>query len=105
MIQAGLEATVTVTGKLSEKRITYALGYDMLIPFVNNDDSDRSAIDLANIEFYAKVSFKLFSWASLDYEFRALRKPQLVDKWQVQNNLLLTFAWTLLEKHKEPKKK
>jgi len=36
------------------------------------------------------------SWASLDYSFKAIREPQLLDKWQVQNNLLLSFAYTLV---------
>jgi hypothetical protein len=39
----------------------------------------------------------LFEWASLDYELKIMRLPQLVDAWQIQNNLLLTFSYTLID--------
>lgn len=96
IIQAGLELTATASGALSDNKVTYKAGVEVLVPAVNNaeDTDDRGAGELTNVDFFAKLSFKLVSWASLDYEFRALRQPQLVDKWQIQNNLLLTFAYS-----------
>ncbi|MBM4398523.1 MAG: hypothetical protein FJ087_22920 [Deltaproteobacteria bacterium] len=49
---------------------------------------------MTNVELGAKVSFKLVSWASLDYEFRALRVPQVTDEFQLQNMLPLNFSYT-----------
>ena len=67
-----------------------------MLPVLNNDSSGRSAADLLNVSAYTDISFKLVSWASLDYKLRVLREPQLVDAWQVQNSLLLSFSYTLL---------
>jgi hypothetical protein len=108
IIQAGLEATATVNGAFKGGKVTYKAGVEVLIPAVNNaqDDDDRNAGELTNVELLAALSFKLVSWASLDYEFRAVRKPQLLDKFQIQNNLLLTFAYSFVHpKPPEPEKK
>lgn len=97
-VQAGLEFVTTAGGSILGKRITYATGVEVLVPFVNDlpKDDDRSAFDLTNVELYAKASFKIVEWASLDYEFRALRQPVLLEDFQIQNNVLLTFGYTLL---------
>ena len=47
---------------------------------------------LTNVEFRANLSVKLVEWASLDYQFKTLREPQLIDEFQIQNNLLFTFG-------------
>lgn len=96
--QAGGEAVATIGGALFGKRVTYKAGAEALIPFVSETDADqdKSITELTNIEVFAQVSFKLVEWASLDYEFRALRQPVLLDEFQIQNNLLLTFGYTLL---------
>lgn len=97
-IQAGAEFVATFGGEILGKRLTYSTGVDVLVPFYNSggEIDDRGPVDLANIDFYARASIKVVSWASLDYEFRALRQPLLLDEFQVQNNLLLTFGYTLL---------
>jgi hypothetical protein len=62
----------------------------------NNDEppagEERNALDLTNVEFRANLSVKLVEWASLDYQFKTLREPQLIDDFQIQNNLLFTFG-------------
>jgi hypothetical protein len=101
--QAGAEFVATFGGELLSKRLTYKAGVDVLVPFINSGDDigDRGPVDLANIDFFARASVKIVSWASLDYEFRALRQPLLLDEFQVQNNLLLTFGYTLLGSDQE----
>jgi hypothetical protein len=96
--QAGAEFVASFNGSIVGNRVTYAAGVDVLVPFLNSggETDDRGPIDLANIDAFARLSFKLVSWASLDYEFRALRQPLLLDEFQIQNNLLLTFGYTLL---------
>lgn len=97
--QAGAEAVLSLDGSLFKKRVTYSAGVEALMPFITESDdsaSDKGAVDLTNIEAFMQVSFKLVTWASLDYEFRAIRQPILLDEFQIQNNLLLTFGFTLL---------
>jgi hypothetical protein len=48
------------------------------------------------------LSFKLVEWASLDYILKTLRQPQLVQDWQVQNMLLLTFGYSYSRRQFQP---
>jgi hypothetical protein len=75
-----------------------------MVPFINDlrEDDDRSAFELTNMEFGASLSFKVFEWLSIDYVFRAIKQPQLLDEFQIQNNLLLTASYAFF---KPPKKK
>jgi len=96
--QGGGELTATLWGTLSNKLVSYKLSAEAMTPFLHSSlpaGDDRSALDLTNVEILAKLSFKLVSWASLDYEFKALREPQLVDEWQIINGLLLTFSYSV----------
>ena len=98
--QLGSELTASMWGKLYGKLVTYKLNAEAMTPFVHDEllaGDERSAIDLTNVELSMKLSFKLISWASLDYEFKAVREPQLLDEWQIQNNLLLTFSYSLID--------
>ncbi len=95
--QAGAEGFAGVNGTVLEK-ITYEVGGSLLIPFINNDDTDRTAMDLARYGVVAQVGTNIFDWMSLNYQFRALKDPQLLDEWQVQNALLLTFNYSFVER-------
>jgi hypothetical protein len=97
VVQAGAVVGVDAKGTLEEGRINYHLRAEVMMPFINADPADRSAVDLTNFDIGAKVGFKLFEWASLNYELKILRQPQLVDAWQIQNNLLLTFNYALIQ--------
>ena len=99
--QLGVEAVVSVWGALEEKRVNYKLSAEVMVPFAYSAlpaGDTRGAIDLTNIELLAQLSFKLVEWASLDYQLKAVREPQLLDELQVQNNLLLTFGLTTSSK-------
>ncbi len=98
--QLGSELTASMWGKLHGGLVTYKLYAEAMTPFVHDElleGDDRGSMELTNVELSAKLSFKLVSWASLDYEFKALREPQLLDEWQIQNNLLLTFSYSLID--------
>jgi hypothetical protein len=97
VIQAGAVIGVEAKGELEEGRVNYTVRAEVMMPFINDDPQDRSPVDLTNVDIGAKLGFKLFSWASLDYEMKLLRLPQLVDAWQIQNNLLLTFSYALVD--------
>jgi hypothetical protein len=89
-VQLGLELNIALTGDISQ-RVSYAFVADFMLPFITNIPTTLQGFELLNADLSFKVSVKLVKWASLDYVFRALRTPLLVDKWQVTNNLLLSI--------------
>ncbi len=96
--QIGAESAIAIKGELQGGRITYKSSLDALLPFYNSrNPDDQSTLELTNIEFATQVSVKLADWASLDYQFRVLRQPLLVEDVQIQNNLLLTIGYTLIQ--------
>lgn len=108
--QLGAEAFLGAMGKAKEGRLTYRIGASVLVPFVNNDDFDRSATSLTRVAFEAAVTFSVYQWMSLVYSLSVVRDPQLFpadnELTQIQNNLLLTFQYTFVERksRKEPTK-
>jgi len=94
--QAAVELGVALFGQFVENKITYRVGADVAFPVVARpEDPELTLAELINVELNATLSFKLLSWLSLDYTFKALRRPQMVDAFQIQNNLLLTISYTL----------
>lgn len=95
-VQVGAELAAEINGSLWDGKASYGLNAEAMIPFVADlpAGDDRSMLDLTNLEFGARLSFKLVEWASLGYEFKAVKQPQLQEDWQVQNNLLLTFGYS-----------
>lgn len=95
--QAGAEAFAGIQGRLPEQRITYRLGATALIPFLNNDDTARTPLELTRLGLTGTARIALFDWMGLTYSLRILNDPQLLDEAQIQNSLLLTFNYTLIE--------
>ncbi|RAL24779.1 hypothetical protein DL240_00790 [Lujinxingia litoralis] len=98
--QAGAEAFLGLEGKFPEQRIDYRVGATALVPFINNDQEDRSPFDLARIGVTGKVRVAIVDWMGLTYSLMVLSDPQLLDATQVQNSLLLTFNYTLIDTEK-----
>jgi len=95
--QAGGEGTLLLSGATNDTRVTYNASAEVMLPFYDSlTEGAVDAIDLANLEIGAGLSFKLTDWASLDYSLRATRTPSLLDEWQVANLMLLTLggSWT-----------
>ena len=93
--QIGVEAAADIWGTVSDKRVTYRLGVDLMIPLAHTAlvaGDTRSSVDLMNVELGGQLSFKLVEWASLDYQVKAIREPQVLDAFQVRNSLLLTMG-------------
>ena len=93
--QAGLELFAGIDGKTAEDRLSYNAGLAVLVPFLNNDERDRDGFELTRVAFEAGLTTNVFDWMSLSYQLRVVDDPQLLDAVQVQNNLLLTFAFTV----------
>ena len=104
--QAGGVLDLAVFGELYDKKFTYRISAEIMMPFINDlrEGDDRGISELTNIEVNATASFKVLEWLSIDYTLRVVRLPQLLDEWQVQNNLLLTASYTFFKpKHEEKK--
>lgn len=99
--QAGAEAFIGVEGKFPERRIDYRIGATALVPFLNNDEQDRSPLDLTRIGMTGKVRVAIVDWMGLTYSLMVLSDPQLLEETQVQNSLLLTFNYTLFDSAEE----
>jgi hypothetical protein len=103
--QIGGEIALSTWGDVAKKRVSYRVDMEMMVPLQHNpltpteieaihpgSTEQPSALELINIDIFAKLSFKLVDWASVDYELKAIRQPQLLSSFQIQNNLLLTFG-------------
>jgi hypothetical protein len=93
--QVGAELALSVWGTFADKKVAYKVNADAMTPLAHDPlaaGDKRNAFELTNIQVDGMLSFKLVSWASLDYQLRAIRQPQVVDNFQVQNLLLLTFG-------------
>lgn len=103
--QIGAEVGMSLTGSLYDNKFTYKTWIDVLFPFYRSDKpatDTMNAAEAANVEIGVKLSFQLVSWASLDYDLRVVRQPQLLDDWQISNLLLLTFKYSPVEKKTAP---
>jgi hypothetical protein len=103
--EAGGELGLGLWGELYEKRVTYNLNANFFMPIVYQDrpGQENGAFNLTNIDISAIISFNLLEWFSVDYQFKAVREPQLIDKFQIQNNLLLTVSYTFFKPPEPPK--
>lgn len=93
--QIGAELVATAWGAFASSNLTYKLALEAMTPLYHTDlpaGDTRGPLDLTNVTLLAQLSTKITSFASLDYELKVVREPQLVDVVQVRNNLLLTLA-------------
>ncbi|MBL6975362.1 MAG: hypothetical protein ISR64_06475 [Deltaproteobacteria bacterium] len=104
-VQFGAEAGMSIAGKLYKNKFSYKAWADIMFPLVRTNKAagatQGNVADLMNVDIGVRLEFKLVSWATLNYEFKAVRQPQLVDGFQIQNLLLLTFKYSPVEKKKE----
>ncbi|MEY4508423.1 MAG: hypothetical protein RLZZ450_545 [Pseudomonadota bacterium] len=91
--QAGAELFVGIDGKEFAGRLLYNAGLSALFPLINNDDTDRSVLELTKVALQAAMGMGVFSWLSVNYQLKVIRDVQLVDAIQVQNALLLSLQW------------
>lgn len=78
--------------------IDYKATLELMTPFLNDDPQKRGAVELTNIDFNLTLSSKITSWLSLNYELKIVKRPQLLDKYQIQNTLMISLNYILLGK-------
>ncbi len=102
VFQGGAEAFLGFSGNAYENRLSYEAGASVLVPFLNNDDQGRSAGELTRYAVTAAANFSVFSWMGLSYKLKVISDPQLLEEVQIQNNLLLSFSYTFVERSDPP---
>jgi hypothetical protein len=100
VLQVGAEGSLETWGALYAKKITYKAGIGVLVPAWSNE-KDVSPVKFTSLDIGAAVSFKIVEWASLDYELKVIRQPQLADVWQIRNGFLLTLGLGVEKKQKK----
>ncbi len=103
--QAGAEMVLLAEGKAKDGKVTYGSSVEVLTPLYSSADSGRDPIEATNIEFTARASLKIVEWASLNYEYKAIRQPDVIAKVQTQHQLLLTIGYTLIDTKKKEEAK
>lgn len=102
VLQAGLEANLEVWGTVYEGKITYKVYAGVLAPFAHGPlpqlYTDAGGQDdvgqLTNIDMGVNLNFKITDWASLGYELKAVRVPQLLpDTFQVRNSFFVNMGY------------
>lgn len=95
--QAGLEAGVSLKGKVDEKS-SYEVGIETLTPFYNDKKSNdsRDALRLTNVDSFIKLTSNITSWAAFGYDYKVKIQPQLVDRTQQIHMLVLNVNYNLL---------
>ena len=84
--QEGAETTFTASVRLS-RSLLYLTDLEVFADFSDSDPT---------IDWRNTVSYRLNRFASLDYTLDALRIPQVLDKTQMTQNLLLRFSFDIL---------
>ncbi len=102
--QFGGEASLTFSGKFRMKTdVDYKAWALMFVPFVYTEfENDNQGIgDLMNYEFGANVAISAAKWLAINYEFKAEWTPQLIEEWQIKNQLMITLIWKAIKDKRE----
>ncbi|MBT8495581.1 MAG: hypothetical protein KJO07_21215 [Deltaproteobacteria bacterium] len=96
--QAGLELIAMTRGVVWDKKVSYYFGGEFLLPVVRSEEpgDDRSAVSLIDKKIRLGVAYRIAKWATLLYEIRLVHQPQLLDKYQVQNNVGFKGSYSVL---------
>lgn len=95
--QVGTEAGLELAGQFDEKS-SYSLTTEFLTPLSRGSDKvrDKNNFERTNIDITGRLQSKIYDWASLSYELKIKRQPELIDEYQVQHFLLLNFSYSLM---------
>jgi hypothetical protein len=105
--QAGPDGVITIWGKLLDGQLAYRWALEVMAPVLRHPDAQpgKTTLDLINVDLIGTLSAKLARYASLDYQLKLARQPQLLDETQVSHLMTLTFGVaTEHEKKKVPAK-
>jgi len=88
----GIEGEVALNGVLLNY-VNWTLSAGLYYPFAVNNDQGLKGAKLIHSDISARLSFRLASWASLDYALTARLAPFVTTNWQVTNTLLFNLGF------------
>lgn len=92
--QLGPVLGTTIGGTYLNNRLSYEAGAETLYAFLRfPTDNSLSFSQRLNVDIYSTLSFKFYSWMALAWDLRAIRIPDILEDFQLQNNVLLTFSY------------
>ncbi len=96
--QAGAELIVMARGVLFKKKVQYYFGGEFLLPLIRTKEmgDTRSSIDLIDKKIRLGIAYRIARWATLLYEIRLVHQPQLIDQYQIQNQVGFKASYSVL---------
>lgn len=88
----GIEGEVELKGVLVDY-VNWSLMGNIYYPFLATNKHGLKGADLIHSDIEAKISFRIASWASLDYALTARLQPFVTEKWQINNTLLFNVGF------------
>ncbi|MCB0356746.1 MAG: hypothetical protein KDD40_07045 [Bdellovibrionales bacterium] len=97
MQQSGIEYGFVFKGKWNSTS-EYSFAGDFLTPMGVDIDqgkecADCSTLELTNVDLKFALTTKVNSWASVSYEYKALKQPEVLDAFQIQHGLVLNLIY------------
>jgi hypothetical protein len=95
--RAGIGGGFEIDGVVSTARIHYRVRADLMTPlaYPARPSNERGALNFTDVDLRADISFRLVSWASLDYAFQALREPLVLNDYRVRSSLVVSIGPTV----------
>jgi hypothetical protein len=91
-VQGGAVLDVNVAGKPAQN-VAWKVDTSIFLEAFTDSDIEANAF---NMDLNGLFSVKLVKWASFDYVLLIKHIPRIVDRWQVQNGVVLTVGFDLL---------
>lgn len=93
--QFGFLLGAAFNGQAFEDKVAYRAGIDTTWPFWQTPKSQKTFLDSLIIEASAGIALKLTSFSSLQYEYTAVRLPEVLEAFQQNHlvNLNIGFDW------------
>ena len=98
--EVGAEYGFNFNGKWNETS-SYKFTGTFLTPFGQDIDDGKECdecedIELTNVDVKLSLATKLNSWASLSYEYSAVKKPQVFNRFQITNGVVFNMEYDFL---------
>lgn len=103
LYQGGLATSLGLEGEFPNKDLTYEVEFSAFVPVLNNDVQERSPLELTRLAAEGSLTFAAFDWLSANYNVSVVEDPQLVDAVQIQNSVLLTLTYDIIERRTSKK--
>lgn len=96
--RVGVGGGLELRGAVGAARVQYRVAAGALAPLAHRTlapGDERGAYGLTDVDLRAEISFRLLSWASLDYACQALREPLVLDDFRLRSFLYLSVGPTI----------